>query len=70
MTSSARIKVEQLVAGLGLIGLGLVWTLGNLGKIDALETLHRWWPLLLVVWGALELGLGLVHGRSSDTRTR
>jgi hypothetical protein len=55
------VKVEQLVFGLGLVGLGLVWTLGNLGKLDALDTLHRWWPLLLVVWGALELAVSLAR---------
>ena len=47
--------------GLGLIALGVVWTLGNLGRLDALDTLHRWWPLLLVVWGALELGVSLAR---------
>jgi hypothetical protein len=55
------VKVEQLVFGLGLVGLGVVWTLGNLGKLDALDTLHRWWPLLLVVWGALELAVSLAR---------
>lgn len=49
------VSIEKLVLGLGLIGLGVVWTLGNLGKLDVLDTLHRWWPLLLVVWGALEI---------------
>jgi hypothetical protein len=47
--------VERLVVGIGLVGIGVVWTLGNLGKLDALETLHRWWPMLLVVWGALDV---------------
>jgi hypothetical protein len=60
------VKVEQLVFGLGLLGLGVVWTLGNLGRLDPLETLHRWWPLLLVVWGVLELGLSL--SRRSQAR--
>ena len=55
------VKVEQLVFGLGLVGLGVVWTLGNLGKLDALDTLYRWWPLLLVVWGALELAVSLAR---------
>jgi hypothetical protein len=55
------VKVEQLVFGLGLVGLGVVWTLGNLGKLDALDTLHRWWPLLLVVWGGLELAVSLAR---------
>ena len=49
------VRVERLVVGLGLVGIGLVWTLGNLGKLDALDTLHRWWPMLLVVWGALDV---------------
>jgi hypothetical protein len=53
------VSIEKLVLGLGLVGLGLVWTLGNLGRLDAIETLHRWWPLLLVVWGALEVAVSL-----------
>jgi hypothetical protein len=61
------VSIEKLVLGLGLIGLGVVWTLGNLGKLDALDTLHRWWPLLLVVWGALEIVLSV--SRRTDRRT-
>jgi hypothetical protein len=53
------VSVEKLVLGLGLVGLGVVWTLGNLGRLDAIETLHRWWPLLLVIWGALEVVLSV-----------
>jgi hypothetical protein len=49
------LKIEQLVLGLGLVGLGTVWLLSNLGHLSLLETLHRWWPSLLVVWGLLEL---------------
>lgn len=64
--AALSVHVEKLVVGLGLVGLGAVWTLGNLGKLDALETLHRWWPMLLVVWGALELALAL--GRRRDRR--
>jgi hypothetical protein len=61
------VSIEKLVLGLGLIGLGVVWTLGNLGRLDVLDTLHRWWPLLLVVWGALEIVLSV--SRRSDRRT-
>jgi cell wall-active antibiotic response 4TMS protein YvqF len=49
------IRVEGLVLGLCLVGLGVVWTLANLGHLDLLETLRRWWPASLVLWGALEL---------------
>ena len=62
------VRVEQLVFGLGLVGLGAVWTLGNFGKLDALETLHRWWPLLLIVWGVLELGVWMTR-RSQPRRS-
>ena len=48
-------KPEVLVWGLSLIALGVLWTLGNLGAIDLLGTLRRWWPSALILWGALEL---------------
>lgn len=46
---------EPLVLGLALIGVGVVWMLANAGRLDLLGTLRAWWPLTLVVWGALEL---------------
>jgi hypothetical protein len=62
------VSVERIVVGLALVGLGLVWTLGNLDRIDPLETLHRWWPMLLVIWGALEIVVS-VSRRTSARRT-
>jgi hypothetical protein len=56
---------EGIVVGVGLIGVGVAWTLGNLGRIDLLATLRTWWPLLLVVWGALELYAFFTHPRRS-----
>jgi hypothetical protein len=70
MTSSARVNVEGLVAGVGLVALGVVFTLGNFGRIDALATLHRVWPLLLVVWGGLELALAAAQRRGQRRRRR
>ena len=46
---------EPLVLGLALIAVGVVWILANAGRVDLLGTLRAWWPLTLVVWGALEL---------------
>ena len=57
-------KPETLVLGVALIGLGVVWTLANLGSVDLLGTLRRWWPAILVLWGGLEL-----HRSYSDSRT-
>lgn len=50
-----RFEPEETTLGLALVALGLLWTLANLGSIDLLPTLRTWWPLTLVVWGALEL---------------
>jgi cell wall-active antibiotic response 4TMS protein YvqF len=50
-----RFKPEALVLGLTLIGVGVVWMLANAGLVDLLATLHAWWPMILVVWGVLEL---------------
>jgi hypothetical protein len=55
-------RPEVLVWGLSLIALGVLWTLGNLGALDLLTTLRRWWPSALVLWGALELA-GYYSGR-------
>jgi hypothetical protein len=62
------VSVEKLVLGLGLVALGVVLTLGNLGRLDVIDTLHRWWPLLLVVWGALEIAVSVTR-RSAARRT-
>lgn len=48
-------KPETLVVGVALIVLGILWTLANLGTLDLLGTLRRWWPAILVLWGCLEL---------------
>ena len=45
-------KPESLVLGIALIALGVLWTLANLGDLDLLGTLRRWWPATLVLWGS------------------
>lgn len=46
---------EALTLGLFLTVLGVLWTLSNLGWLEMLPLLRKWWPLSLVTWGALEL---------------
>ena len=48
-------RIEGVVLGLALLGLGTVWLLSNMGRVDLLQTLRTWWPLTLIVWGVLEL---------------
>jgi hypothetical protein len=60
-----RFRPEGLTLGLLLVGLGVLWTLSNLGRIDLLSTLHTWWPLALVVWGLVELAAVLTGGKGT-----
>ena len=66
---SRSFRPEGIVFGLILIVLGVLWTLANLGRIDMLETLRRWWPLSLVLWGALELA-AVVNRRTGGGPSR
>ena len=60
------VRIEGIVLGLALLGLGIVCLLANMGKIDLLTTLRTWWPLTLVVWGGLELYQALAARRGRD----
>jgi hypothetical protein len=61
-----RFKPESLVLAVCLIGLGVIGTLGNMGRIDTLHALRTWWPASLVLWGLLELVR--TFGESRDRR--
>lgn len=53
--SSSLFSPEGLTLGVCLVTLGVLWTLANLGHVDLVEVLRTWWPVSLVLWGALEL---------------
>lgn len=58
---------EGLTVGICLVGIGVLWLLSNLGRLELLTTLRTWWPLSLVLWGGLDLldfYSGRVSGRS------
>lgn len=65
---SALFNLEALVLGIALIALGVVWMMANLGHVDLLETLHRWWPSVLVLWGALALARSLARRNEREER--
>ena len=56
---AAPFSIERIVIGFLLLGLGVLWLLANAGRVDLLSALRMWWPLLLVLWGALELAAAL-----------
>src|SRR5438477_10346130 len=49
---------SRLIFGLVVLTLGVLWTLDNLGVLDASQVL-QWWPLIPLAWGLMSLtGLG------------
>ena len=44
----------RMLWGLIVLTLGVLWTLDNLGQIDASQVL-RWWPAVALAWGLLLL---------------
>ena len=60
---AGSVDTERVVLGLGCIGVGGLWLLANLGWVDLLTTLRRFWPSLLVIWGGLELYNSAVQAR-------
>ena len=50
-----RFNPQSFTIGFCLLGLGVVWTLGTLGHVDAWSLLRTWWPTSLVVWGIAEI---------------
>ena len=57
------------MVGTSLVGVGVVWTLSNLGRIDMLSTLRTYWPSMLILWGLIELFNELV-ARDRSVRLR
>jgi hypothetical protein len=53
--SSSPFSPEGLTLGIGLVALGVLWTLANLGRLELLPVLRTWWPASLLLWGVLEL---------------
>lgn len=52
-TDALRIT-PRLIVGLGILALGLLWTLDNLDFIEA-DQLMEWWPIMIVLAGVARL---------------
>jgi predicted membrane protein len=44
----------RLIVGLGILFLGILWTLDNMDLIES-EPITRWWPAILIVVGVVRL---------------
>lgn len=55
MNSSDTFRITpRLIIGFGILTLGLLWTLDNLDILES-EPITRWWPVVLIVIGAVQL---------------
>jgi predicted membrane protein len=55
MTSANAVRITpRLIFGIGILVLGLLWTLDNLNVIES-ESITQWWPILLVAAGVVRL---------------
>ena len=54
----------RMVWGLVVLTLGVLWTLDNLGQIDA-HLVVQWWPVIPLAWGIL-----LLTGATGKKSTR
>lgn len=55
LNPSAAIRIApRLLVGLGILALGLLWTLDNVDLIES-EQITEWWPILIVAIGLVRL---------------
>lgn len=55
MNNEATFRITpRLIIGFAILALGMLWTLDNLDVLQS-EPITRWWPVVLVVIGAVQL---------------
>lgn len=55
MTSSNVLRITpKLIFGLGILTLGLLWTLDNLDVLES-ERITEWWPVVLILIGIVKM---------------
>jgi hypothetical protein len=52
---ATRARSGGLFSGLVLISVGILLLLQNYGRLDLHDFFVRWWPLIIIFWGAVKL---------------
>jgi hypothetical protein len=52
---ATRARSGGLFSGLVLISVGILLLLHNYGRLDLHDFFARWWPLIIIFWGAVKL---------------
>jgi DUF4097 and DUF4098 domain-containing protein YvlB len=53
--ANTQTRSSGLFTGLVLLSVGILLLLHNYGQLDLGEFFTRWWPLLIIFWGAVKL---------------
>ncbi|MGB9432549.1 MAG: DUF5668 domain-containing protein, partial [Candidatus Acidiferrum sp.] len=53
--AGTRSRSSGLFSGLVLISVGVLLLLHNFGHLELSTFFYRWWPLLIIFWGAIKL---------------
>src|SRR5712692_449555 len=64
--ANLRRRGSSLFPGLLLLFVGLLLLLHNYRGIDIFTVIGRWWPLILIFWGAIKLYERMAASRSGD----
>jgi len=70
--ASTQTRSSGLFSGLVLLSVGFLLLLHNYGHLDLEQFFTRWWPLLIIFWGAVKLyerTVGRKFGGSAGTIT-
>src|SRR5262244_3840023 len=68
--SRLRPRGSNIFSGLLLIFIGLLLLLHNYRGFDLSEVLTRWWPLILIFWGAIKIYERTVGARPGQPGAR
>ncbi len=60
-------RKDALIWGIILIAIGALFLLDNINlNIDVWHILSNYWPVILIVWGAWKLALGIKESSEKD----
>jgi len=57
-------RLKHVAAGLILMGIGVIFLLGNMGYLDVREV-FAFWPVILIIFGAVKIAESRDHGHTA-----
>ena len=64
--ADSRPRGSSIFSGLAFLFVGVILLLHNYGRLDIPRVLGHWWPLILILWGAIKLFERTTARRTGD----